>query len=262
MKTKTIKSLTEVLHPQNKKLLSLYYTMGYPDMESILPVVEAIYNSGKVDFMELGMPYSDPLADGETIQMSSSVAIKNGITLEKYFDFAVQIRSKFPVPLVFMGYYNAVYQIGIESFCKKCQDAGIEGVIIPDMPLEIYETQVKVIFEQHDLLSCFLITPTTSEKRIRKIEELTIGFIYVVSSNSITGKKGAVSEAQLNYYRFIKSLNLSKPSIMGFGIHDQESFENATQYANGAIIGSEFIRVLSKSTDKQHIIHFLNSIKP
>jgi tryptophan synthase alpha chain len=216
-------------------------------MEKTIEVVTVLSALG-VDFIELGMPYSDPLADGKTIQASSEVAIKKGMTLKKYFEIVGILQSKEIVPIVYMGYLNQILQFGVEAFCHACKKAGISCVIVPDLPTDIYEKEFKTIFEKHNLLISFLVTPTTSVERIRKIESLTTGFIYVVSSNAITGKTGEMDPKQLAYLKHIKSLKFSKPTIVGFGIHDKKTFESACQFANGAIIGSEFIRNLTDDT--------------
>ena len=241
---------------KSDKLLSIYTTAGYPSLEESFEVLQnlAIYG---VDFVELGMPYSDPLADGKTIQMSSDVAIRNGMTMVKYFELAKRISKTIDLPVVYMGYLNQIMQVGIEEFCKKCVDTKIDCVIIPDLPPETYIDEFKSVFEKYGLLISFLITPTTSEERIRKIEKLTMGFIYVVSSNAVTGKKGELDGEQIKYLRYIKSLQLSKPTIVGFGIHDKNTFETACEYANGAIIGSEFIRRIGDNSYRE----FLKSLK-
>lgn len=237
---------------QEKNLLSIYTTAGYSSMKKTIEVIKVLSALG-VDFIELGMPYSDPLADGKTIQASSEVAIKKGMTLKKYFEIVGIVKSKEIVPIVYMGYLNQILQFGVEAFCVACKEVGISCAIVPDLPTDIYENEFKTIFEKHGLLISFLITPTTSDERIRKIESLTTGFIYVVSSNAITGKTGEMGEKQLAYLQHIKSLKLSKPTIVGFGIHDKKTFETACDFANGAIIGSEFIRQLTNNTYKDYI---------
>ena len=237
-------------------LLSIYITAGYPSVKETIEVINQLPDLG-VDFIELGMPFSDPLADGKTIQMSSEEAIKNGMTMKKYFEIASETKKLNDMALVYMGYLNQVMQFGIEEFCVACKQSGIDCVILPDLPTEIYESEFKAIFEKHGLLISFLITPTTSETRIREIEKLSTGFIYVVSSNAITGKKGEMGKDQLTYLEFIKSLNLSKPTMVGFGIHNRSTFETACKFADGAIIGSEFIRRLKDNSYPQ----FLESLK-
>jgi tryptophan synthase alpha chain len=254
-------SLKESLNRKSRKLLSLYYTMGYPTIDSIDEIFQAITESGEVDFIELGMPYSDPLADGPTIQKTSSIAIKNGMTISKYFELAKFIHTKYAIPLVFMGYLNQIYQLGKEQFCKLCKKSGIEGVIIPDLPIEIYEKEFQELFEKYDILVSFLITPTTSNERIRQIGGLATGFIYIVSSSSITGNKGDISDSQKKYYERIKACNLQKPTLIGFGIHNKQTYDEACKYADGAIIGSEFLRVMEDDSLRPAIKHFIKSLK-
>jgi len=238
-----MKKITQIL--EGKNLLSIFLTAGFPTVERTIEILTEIEDYG-VDFVELGMPFSDPLADGETIQQSSAVAIRNGMTLATYFEVMKIVRKKTDLPVVYMGYLNQILQFGVEQFCRKCNEVNIECLIIPDLPLEVYEREFKTIFEKHELLISFLVTPTTSDERIRKIEELTTGFMYVVSSSSITGRRGKITKKQRAHYEKIKAMKLNKPTMIGFGIHDKKSYELACQYANGAIIGSEFIRYVAK----------------
>lgn len=196
------------------------------------------------------MPYSDPLADGKTIQESSEVAIKNGMTLKKYFDLVKRVKLKTNIPLVFMGYLNQIIQFGLDDFCMACNESGIECLIIPDLPADVYEKEYQSVFVKYNLLISFLITPTTSDERIKIIEKLTSGFIYVVSSSAITGKKGSFSNDQIRYFKRIQDMKLAKPCFIGFGIHNKETFKTACQYAEGAIIGSEFIWQIKNNNTK------------
>ncbi len=179
------------------------------------------------------------------------------MTLPNYFEVLKIVREKTDLPIVYMGYLNQIMQYGAVEFCKKCNELNIECLIIPDMPIEVYEEEYKSIFEKHGLLMSFLITPTTSDERIRKIEEVTTGFIYVVSSSSITGKRGKITRKLRAHYENIKAMNLTKPTMIGFGIYDKRTFEFACEYANGAIIGSEFIRYVAK----ENAAEFLTSLK-
>ncbi len=249
-----MKKITQILEGRN--LLSIFLTAGFPTVERTIEILTEIEDYG-VDFVELGMPFSDPLADGETIQQSSAVAIRNGMTLATYFEVMKIVRKKTDLPVVYMGYLNQILQFGVEQFCRKCNEVNIECLIIPDLPLEVYEREFKTIFEKHELLISFLVTPTTSDERIRKIEELTTGFMYVVSSSSITGRRGKITKKQRAHYEKIKAMKLNKPTMIGFGIHDKKSYELACQYANGAIIGSEFIRYVAK----ENAAYFLTTLK-
>lgn len=250
-----MKKINDIL--QGKNLLSIYLTAGFPDVERTIEILTEIGDYG-VDFVELGMPFSDPLADGETIQRSSATAIRNGMTLPNYFEVMKIVRKKTDLPVVYMGYLNQIMQFGVEQFCRKCHEVHIECLIIPDLPVEVYEREYKAVFEKYGLLISFLITPTTPEERIRKIEKLTTGFIYVVSSSSITGRRGSITRKQRAHYEKIKAMNLSKPTMIGFGIHDKKTYDFACKYANGAIIGSEFIRYVAK----ENAAYFLTTIKP
>ncbi len=249
-----MKKITQILEGRN--LLSIFLTAGFPTVERTIEILTEIEDYG-VDFVELGMPFSDPLADGETIQQSSAVAIRNGMTLATYFEVMKIVRKKTDLPVVYMGYLNQILQFGVEQFCRKCNEVTIECLIIPDLPLEVYEREFKTIFEKHELLISFLVTPTTSDERILKIEELTTGFMYVVSSSSITGRRGKITKKQRAHYEKIKAMKLNKPTMIGFGIHDKKSYELACQYANGAIIGSEFIRYVAK----ENAAYFLTTLK-
>jgi len=241
---------------QGRNLLSIYTTAGYPSMEKTIEVI-SVLSASNVDFLELGMPYSDPLADGKTIQRSSEAAIKKGMTLKKYFEIVNIVQTKETLPIVYMGYLNQVLQFGVEEFCIACKKSGIDCVIIPDLPSDVYKSEYKSVFEKYNLSISFLVTPTTSDDRIRQIDSLTTGFIYVVSSNAITGRRGEMDTKQQTYLKHINSLNLSKPTIVGFGIHNRKTFESACEFANGAIIGSEFIRQLENNSYRE----FVKSIK-
>ena len=249
-----MKNITDILKGNN--LLSIYLTAGFPTVERTIEILTEIEDYG-VDFVELGMPFSDPLADGETIQRSSATAIRNGMTLPNYFEVMKIIRKKTDLPVVYMGYLNQIIQFGVEQFCQTCNETDIQCLIIPDLPPDVYDKEYKSVFEKYGLLVSFLITPTTPEERIRKIEKLTTGFIYVVSSSSITGRRGGITKKQRAHYEKVKAMNLSKPTMIGFGIHDKKTYDFACKYANGAIIGSEFIRYVAK----ENAAYFLTTIK-
>lgn len=229
---------------EDKNILSIYFTAGYPELNDTKTIITELEKSG-ADLIEIGMPFSDPVADGPVIQQSSEIALQNGMTIKLLFEQLKDIRKSVSIPLILMGYLNPVLQYGIEEFCNKCHEAGIDGTIIPDLPLEIYEAQYKEIFEEHSMSNIFLITPLTSDERIRKIDAASTGFIYLVSSSSTTGAKGAVNEEQISYFERIRSMNLRSKQLIGFGISDKASFEKASGYANGAIIGSAFIKALA-----------------
>lgn len=233
--------------PQN--LLNVYFTAGYPKLHDTGPLIEALATAG-VDLIEVGMPYSDPLADGPTIQASSACALANGMTLSLLFEQITEVRSKVEVPIILMGYLNPILQYGVERFIKACTEAGVDGLILPDLPLQEYETHYKALFEAADIGISFLITPQTSKARIQVVDRLTRGFIYMVSSAAITGAKGDLSTTQLAYFERLSQLELRCPRLIGFGISDHASYATACRYASGAIIGSAFIRALSRVGEK------------
>jgi tryptophan synthase alpha chain len=240
--------IDKLFHEKKSNILTIYYTAGFPQKDATVPILETLAQNG-VDLVEIGMPFSDPLADGETIQRSSEIALKNGMTIQVLFEQLQNIRQKVQIPLVLMGYLNPVLQFGVENFCKKCAEVGIDGLILPDLPLQEYEQEYQNLFEKYNLYPIFLITPQTSEARIRKIDSLSKGFIYVVSQASTTGTKLGVSESQEAYFQRIKAMNLKNPLQIGFGISDAESFQKACQYAQGAIIGSAFIKYIQERSD-------------
>jgi len=240
--------IDKLFHEKKSDILTIYYTAGFPQKDATVPILETLAQNG-VDLVEIGMPFSDPLADGETIQRSSEIALKNGMTTQLLFEQLQNIRQKVQIPLVLMGYLNPVLQFGVENFCQKCAEVGIDGLILPDLPLQEYEQEYKDLFEKYNLYPIFLITPQTSEARIRKIDSLSKGFIYVVSQASTTGTKLGVSESQEAYFQRIKAMNLKNPLQIGFGISDAESFQKACQYAQGAIIGSAFIKYIQERND-------------
>lgn len=229
---------------QEGKILSIYFTAGFPKLEDTREVMLALQNAG-VDMLEIGLPYSDPLADGPTIQDSSTKALKNGMSSLKLFEQLEGVRSEINIPLIVMGYFNAMLQFGVEDFCKKCYELGIDGIIMPDLPLEIYQTEYQSIFKKYNLHNIFLITPQTSDERIKLMDRVSNSFIYMVSTASTTGSNSGFGEEQMNYFKRIADMKLKNKLIVGFGIKDEESFQQATKYTKGSIIGSAFIKSLS-----------------
>lgn len=229
---------------ENKKLLSIYFTAGYPNINDTASIIQDLEKNG-VDMIEIGLPFSDPLADGPTIQASSTQALKNGMTSELLFEQLKNIRASVNIPLIIMGYFNPMYQYGVEAFCKKCQEIGIDGLIIPDLPVDVYHEKHKATFEKYGLINVFLITPQTSDERIRYIDSISNGFIYMVSSASTTGAQSGFGEEQTQYFERIAEMHLNNPQIIGFGISNNKTFTQATQYAKGAIIGSAFVKHLA-----------------
>ena len=234
---------------QKERMLSIYFTAGFPELEDTVPIITSLAKSG-VDMIEIGLPFSDPLADGPTIQASSTQALRNGMTSDKLFEQLAGIRKRVSIPLLIMGYFNPILQFGVEAFCQRCADVGIDGLIIPDLPLEEYRLNYQDIFERHQLANIFLITPQTSDSRIREIDAASDGFIYMVSSASTTGAQKGFGNTQIEYFERIASMQLKNPQVIGFGISNKESFEMATDHTKGAIIGSAFIKELEdKGTD-------------
>ena len=250
--------LTELLPHKPEGLLNIFYTAGYPQLEDTIPLLTALENS-KVDLVEIGIPFSDPLADGPTIQESSKIALENGMSIEKLFSQLENYTAK--VPLLLMGYLNPVMQYGLEAFCKRCQEVGVDGLIVPDLPMSIYQTEFKEAFEKYNISNIFLVTPQTSDKRIREIDKNSNGFIYAVSSASTTGSKTNFSAAA-DYLGKLKGMNLNTPVLTGFNITNKQNFQDACKYVNGAIIGSEFIRQITDVEDISHAAAtFVASIK-
>ena len=242
---------------ENKKLLSIYFTAGFPKLNDTVTIIQELEKNG-VDMIEIGLPFSDPLADGPTIQESSTIAIENGMTTSLLFEQLKDIRKTVQVPLIIMGYFNPMMQFGIEKFCQKCAEVGIDGLIIPDLPLFVYETEYKSIFEKYHLKNIFLISPQTSEERIQQIDSISDSFIYMVSSTAVTGSQSGFGLEQMDYFKRISNLNLKNPQIIGFGIKDEETFQQATKFQKGAIIGSAFINFLKENPIK-NTYSFINT---
>ncbi|MCP9770788.1 tryptophan synthase subunit alpha [Lacihabitans sp. LS3-19] len=254
--------ITSLFQKKNEKVLNVYFTAGFPKLKDTVSVLEALQDGG-VDIVEIGMPYSDPVADGETIQDSNQKALENGMSVSELFEQLKDIRANgITVPIVLMGYLNPVYQYGIEAFCEKCQEIGIDGLILPDLPVDEYFREYKSTFEKYGILNIFLITPQTSEERIRFIDEVSDGFIYMVSSASVTGAVSGINTGMEAYFNRVNAMDLKNPRLIGFGIKDKETFETASKYASGAIIGSQFVRILDNAKDiKSEVIAFVKSLK-
>lgn len=229
-------------------ILSVYFTAGYPKLEDTITIIQSLQDAG-VDLIEIGMPFSDPLADGPVIQQSSQKALENGMNVRYLFSQLTRIRKNISIPLVLMGYLNPVLQFGVEEFCRNADKSGIDGLILPDLPFELYLEAYKDLFDRYKLHNIFLITPETSEKRIRLIDENSSGFIYMVAASSTTGSRNEIEAGQEEYFKRIEAMNLKNPRLIGFGISNKNTFERACQYANGAIIGSAFIKTLSAVED-------------
>lgn len=237
--------IDQLFEKKKKDILSVYFTAGYPNTGDTLPLLEILQKS-EVDMVEIGIPFSDPLADGPVIQRSSAAALENGMTMELLFKQLEGVRRKISMPLVLMGYLNPLLRFGVERFCRSCREAGIDGVILPDLPPDVYEREYEQLFLAHGLHVIFLVTPQTSEARIRLIDTMSKGFVYLVSSASTTGSEKQLGEKQEAYFKRIAAMQLKNPALIGFGIHDQQSFRAACNHAAGAIIGSAFIRALEQ----------------
>ena len=244
---------------ENKKILSIYFSAGYPNLNDTVQIIQDLEKNG-VDMIEIGLPFSDPLADGPTIQASSTQALHNGMTTQVLFDQLKDIRKTVNIPLVIMGYFNPMLQYGVEKFCATCAEIGIDGLIIPDLPVDVYADEYKAIFEKYGLKNIFLITPQTSDERIHFIDSVSDGFIYMVSSASVTGSSAGFGNTQEAYFQRIVQMNLKNPQVIGFGINNAETFQQATQFAKGAIIGSAFINYL-KENGTANIKAFVESIR-
>ena len=239
--------LDDLFSKKQKNILNIYCTAGYPQLDSTITVMKALQENG-ADIIELGMPYSDPVADGPVIQHSNMIALHNGMTIEKLFQQLQGFRQEIYVPVLLMGYMNPVMQYGFERFCQHAASLAIDGFIIPDLPIYEFETEYSPFISKYGLSFVFLVTPETSEQRIRKIDELTTGFIYAVSSSSTTGKDTSF-KAQEGYFERLQNMKLKHPVLVGFGIRDRETFTAACSHANGAIIGSAYIKALEQSGD-------------
>ena len=252
------KNISELFNT-DKKLVSIYFTAGFPQLRDTVGIIENLEKSG-VDLIEIGLPFSDPLADGPTIQESSTKALRNGMTTELLFEQLSDIRQRVNIPLIIMGYFNPVMQYGVEAFCQKCEDIGIDALILPDLPLREYQLHYKEIFNRHGLDLIYLITPQTPEERIRAIDEMSNSFIYMVSSSSTTGAKAGFSEENQGYFKRIADMKLKNPTLVGFGISDKNSFDQATAHSQGAIIGSAFIKHIETQGIDQ-ISSFVQNLK-
>lgn len=252
--------IQQLFSKKKGNILSIYFTAGYPTLDDTLEIVENLENAG-VDLIEIGFPFSDPLADGPVIQQSSQKAIENGMTLKLLFEQLKNIRQQTNIPLILMGYFNPVLQFGVEKFVEKCSEVGIDGVIIPDLPVDYYEAHFKNLFQKNGLSNILLITPETTNARVQMIDALSDGFIYMVSSNSITGGENNLA-LKSDYFKRIDQLKLTNPTLIGFGIHDKQTFESACENSSGAIIGSAFVKHLTTyGTSKEAVFEFVKNFQ-
>ncbi len=245
----------------DRPILNIFFTAGFPRLEDTRRIIRSLDRAG-VDMIEIGIPFSDPIADGPTIQHSSKLALDNGMSLKLLFEQLEGLREDTGIPILLMGYLNPVMQFGMDNFLEKCAETGIDGLILPDLPISEYEKNYQQAFQKNGLSNIFLISPTTAENRIRKIDALSEGFIYMVSSSSTTGKTSGLSAKQLAYFERVNAMALENPRLIGFGIKDAESFRQASAYARGAIIGSAFVKMLEGSLDLEgDILGFVKSLK-
>ncbi|GAB3546685.1 tryptophan synthase subunit alpha [Spirosoma fluminis] len=258
--------ITDLFAQKSERILNVYFTAGFPNLDDTMTVLRGLQAAG-VDLVEIGMPYSDPVADGETIQQSNGRALDNGMSLKTLFAQLANCRQSgsgdpITVPILLMGYINPVLQFGIENFCRACREVGVDGVILPDLPLDLYLSDYASTFREYGLVNVNLITPQTSEARIRMIDAESDGFIYMVSSASITGSVKGISEPMRAYFERIQAMNLRNPRLIGFGINNHDTFDTACQYAHGAIVGSAFIRHLEQyGTSPESIQAFVQTIR-
>jgi len=248
------------LFQEKKNILSIYYTAGYPNLGDTIQIAEALQKSG-ADILEIGFPYSDPVADGPVIQASSKQSLDQGMTLKVLFEQLKDLRKNVTIPVLLMGYVNPVLQFGVENFCKACAEVGVDGCIVPDLPMAEYEEFYQECFEQHNLSNVFLITPQTAEERIHKIDGLTNGFIYLLSSSATTGKNLEVGNTTEAYFSRIKEMNLRNPTMIGFGISDKQTFDKACSYANGAIIGTAFVKAIADGNLEESVSSFMKKFR-
>jgi tryptophan synthase alpha chain len=247
---------------QTKKnnILSIYFTAGHPELMSTVPIITALADAG-VDMIEIGIPFSDPVADGPVIQKSNQAALINGMSLKLLFEQLKDIRKKVDIPLILMGDINPVIRFGIENFALKCRETGIDGVILPDLPLDIYTEEYKKPFQENNLYNIFLVSPQTSNERLRQLDSETGGFLYMVAASATTGIRSGFSDYQIEYFKRVQDLNLKSPRLIGFGISDKESFYRTCNYANGAIIGSAYVKSIEgEGFAPGQICNFIRSI--
>jgi len=247
--------IQQLFTQKKENILSVYFTAGFPKPNDTVPILESLQKYS-VDMAEIGIPFSDPLADGPVIQNSSQIALKNGMNLKKLFSQLANIRASVHIPLVMMGYLNPIMQFGFENFCSECKKVGVDGMIIPDLPMDVYLTEYREIVEKNGLDFIFLITPETSEERIHQIDEHTHGFIYMVSSAGVTGTQNSFDH-HIDYFNRINSMHLKNPRLIGFGISNKLTRETASRYSSGVIIGSAFIKALQESSDVESAVKFL-----
>jgi tryptophan synthase alpha chain len=247
--------IDKMFKEKKANVLSVYFTAGYPQLDSTMTIIKALEDAG-ADMIEIGMPFSDPMADGPVIQRSNEQALRNGMSIKLLFSQLKNIRPEVKIPIILMGYFNPVLQFGAEDFCRKCKETGVDGVILPDLPVQIYLPEYQAVFEKYGLYNILLVSPQSGSQRILEIDNISRGFIYMVSSSSVTGARGQFTADQIKYFTRVGEMDLRNPCLIGFGISDSETFSCVCNYARGGIIGSAFVKLLAeggnpaKQTDK------------
>lgn len=253
--------IQELFRHKNDHILSVYFSAGYPRLNDTVNIIQLLEKDG-ADMIEIGIPFSDPMADGPVIQKSNDIALHNGMSLKLLFEQLKDIRKSVSIPLILMGYINPILQFGVEKFCKECAQIGIDGTIFPDLPMEMYREEYQDIFEKYNMYNIFLVTPQTSKTRLKQYDAISKGFIYMVSTSSTTGKEGVFAQSTEDYFKRIRQMGLKNPRLVGFGIHNNETFEAACKYSQGAIIGSAFIKALSNGNGLEETIKsFIHTIR-
>lgn len=253
--------LDKLFTEKKDKILSVYFSAGHPNLNDTATIIKTLDEAG-ADIVEVGMPFSDPVADGPIIQESSLQALKNGMNLKLLFSQLQTIRESTQIPIVLMGYLNPVIQYGVKEFCARCAEVGVDGLILPDLPPELFNEEYRQTFEKNNLSNILLVTPQSSEERILQLDKWSSGFLYIVSSSSTTGTKKGFDDYQINYFKRLQELDIKNPKLIGFGISDKKSFEETCKHANGAIIGSAFIKALNNDGNlHEKILKFVKGIK-
>lgn len=253
--------ITELFQKKDKNILSVFYTAGFPKKADTVVIAKYLQEAG-ADMIEIGIPFSDPVADGPVIQESNKVSLEQGMTVANLLKQVKEIRKEVELPIVLMGYLNPVMQFGVDRFCREASEAGVDGLILPDLPLEEFKKEYQAVCEKYNLSVTFLVAPSTSEHRLREIDELSSGFIYAVSASSTTGAKNDFSEDQISYFKKLSEMKFTNPFLIGFGISTHQTFSKAARYSSGAIVGSAFISLLKSSTDfRKDITDFVGELK-
>jgi len=253
--------IEKLFQTRKQNILSIYFTAGYPALNDTLRTIQELDKAG-VDMIEIGMPFSDPVADGPVIQQSSEKALFNGMTIKLLFEQLARVRETTNLPLILMGYINPVFKFGMETFLHKCRKTGIDGIIIPDLPVEEYREPYEALFEKHNIINIFLISPQTPDERITYLDSISKGFLYMVSTAATTGAINNFDESHITYFKKVNDLNLKTQRLIGFGISNNETFVQACNFANGAIIGSSFIRALDGNGTLPENVHgFIRKIR-